>query len=304
MDDRDLREKAAAYTSLVTFFGDEEKAWKTIESLEADYSHSFASYTREFALTGEEENRFNSIWRETREAFINSKVPYAIKPCSGYPGIRYLYLLGKDEFLEEKKLVFLGSVMPSLQGRKDTALAVMEAVRNGYVVTAPLDNGLGAYALAVALREGGKVCGVLPSELSKCPSENLLGLMEGIYEKGLLLSQFAPSTKREKWHVVLRNRFLSSFGDAFYMAEEKNGGPGWAVFDQALKNGKKCGLGSNAVRNPNFSWFPDRLEKGAVEIKKAKDIKQLFPSVRRRKVKAEETAVEPDLFSRIDETGE
>lgn len=295
----ELREKAVAYTALLAYFsGDENLAWNTLERLEADYSLPFASYTREFTRNSEEENRFNSIWRETREAFLSSKVPYTILPYSGFSGIHFLYLSGREDLVEGKKLVFLGAVMPSLQAKKDTALAVMEAVRNDYVITAPFETGLGAYALNVALQEGGKVCGVLSSELSKCPSENLLPLMEGIYKKGLLLSQFPPSTKREKWHVVLRNRFLSSFGDAFYMAEEKNGGPGWAVFDQAMKNGKKCAVGSNAAGNPNFSWCSDRIAGGAIEIRKAKDIKSLFPLPRKRRTSIQES--EPDLFTGID----
>lgn len=299
MDARELREKAVAYTALITYsLGDENLAWNTLERLNADYSLPFASYTREFTHNSEEENRFNSIWRETREAFVNSKVPYTILPYSGFSGIHFLYLTGKGELVEGKKLVFLGSVMPSLQGKKDTALAVMEAVRNDYVIVAPFETGLGAYALNVALQEGGKVCGVLSSELSKCPSENLLPLMEGIYKEGLLLSQFPPSTKREKWHVVLRNRFLSSFGDAFYMAEEKNGGPGWAVFDQAMKNGKKCAISSNAAGNPNFSWCSEHIAGGAIEIKKPKDIKTLFTVPRKRRTHIEES--EPDLFSSAD----
>lgn len=303
MDDNGLREKAVAYTALVTYFsGDDLISWDTLERLNVDWSLPFASYTREFTRDSEEESRFNSIWRETREAFVRSKVSYTILPYSGFPGIHYLYLSGREEFVDGKKLVFLGSVMPSLQGKKDTALAVMEAVKNGYVIMAPFETGLGAYALNVALQEGGKVCGVLSGELSKCPSENLLPLMEGVYKEGLLLSQFPPSTKREKWHVVLRNRFLSSFGDAFYMAEEKNGGPGWAVFDQAMKNGKKCALGSNAIGNPNFSWCSDRKAGGAIEIRKAKDIKSLFTIPRKRRVTPES---EPDLFSAltIDEKG-
>ena len=291
-----MREKAVAFSALTLYYdGDGEKAWNTLEGLNADFSLSFASYTREFAPTVEEEARFNSIWRDVRSSFSDSRIPFTVVPYSedGNP-VHFLYLAGRTELIEARKLVFLGSVMPSLQGRKDTALAVMEAVKNGYSVLAPFEPGLGPYALSVALREGGNAVAVLSSELSKCPSENLLPLMEEIYKRGLLVSQFPPCVKREKWHVVLRNRFLSSFGDAFYMAEEKDGGPGWAVFDAALKKGKKCAISSSAVENPNFSWCSDRVSKGAVALRKPREIKSLFTVPRKRKPKTEDTT--GDLF--------
>ncbi len=296
MDDKAIREKAVAYSALTLFYdGDGEKAWSVLESLRADFSLSFASYTREFADSAEDEAKFNSIWRDVRSSFADSRIPFTVVEYSdaGNP-VHFLYLAGKRELLDGRKLVFLGSVMPSLQGREDTALAVMEAVKNGYSILAPFEPGLGPYALSVALRQGGNAVAVLSNELSKCPSENLLPLMEEIYSRGLLVSQFPPCVKREKWHVVLRNRFLSSFGDAFYMAEEKDGGPGWAVFDAAMKNGRKCALSSSAVENPNFSWCSDRERKGALTIRKPREIKSLFTVPRKRKPKTEDTT--GDLF--------
>lgn len=305
MDDKLIREKAAAFTALSAFYGgDEEKAWKVLVSLDADYLISFASYTREFTESSQEERTFNAIWRDVRTAFDSSRIPFSVVEYSSpLSDVHFLYLAGRRELLDEKKLCFLGAVMPSLQGRQDTALSAIEAVKRGYTVTAPFDSGLGPYALSVALKEGGNVSAVLSSSLTKCPNENLLPLMGAVYEKGILVSQFSPYTKREKWHVVLRNRFLSSFADAFYMAEEKDGGPGWAVFDAALKNGRKCALSLSAVENPNYTWCRMRTEGGAVVIRKPAEIKSLFPSQsKRRKPRATSPDPEqPDLFSALSE---
>lgn len=302
MDDKLIREEAVAYTSLVSFFGgDEDKAWSVLSSLDVDFSSAFASYTREFTSDAGEEAAFNSIWRDVRSSFDSCRIPFSIeKYSSPYSSVHFLYLSGDRTVLEGRKLCFLGSVMPSLQARRDTAETVIEAVRNGYSIVAPFDSGLGPYALSVALREGGKTVAVLSSELTKCPNENLLPLMQNIYEKGLLVTQFSPFTKREKWHVVLRNRFLSSFADAFYMAEEKDGGPGWAVFDAAMKNGIRCALSSSAVANPNFSWCGERARSGAVVIRKPREIKSLFASQRRKRTTAADDSG-PDLFSYSDE---
>ncbi len=288
MADSLLLEKAKAFSALSRFYsGDDKTAWSLLENIDADYSLPFASYAKCVAHSDGDEERFNEILRDVRSAFERTRIPFSVIPYSSDSSdVHFLYLAGNEEIIEGRKLVFLGSVMPSLQGRKDTAEAVMEAVKKGYTITAPFDSGLGPYALSVALKEGGKVCAVLSNELSLCPNENLLKLMEGVYKNGLLLSQFPPSTKREKWHVVLRNRFLSSFGDAFFLAEEKDGGPGWAVFDQALKNGKKCGISSKCIANPVFSFAYERYRNGALEIKKPRDINLLFVSSSTRRKKS------------------
>lgn len=279
-----FKEKASAYTALSLFYSDDKKAWDILTSLDVDYSLSFPSYTREFTSTQEEESRFNALWRDVRSSFELCRINYTVLPYEDEENnIHFLYLAGDAGLQEGKKLVFLGAVMPSLEARKDTYLCVQEAIKNGYTIVAPFESGLGPYALSVAVKEGGKAVAVLSSNLTMCSNESLLELMEAIYSKGLLVSQFSPHTKREKWHMVLRNRFLSSFGDAFYLSEEKDGGPGWAVFDAALKKGKKCGISYSAVSNANYSWCRARSEDGALVIKKPKDIKALFPQARKRK---------------------
>lgn len=275
-------EKAQAFTALSSFFSDDDKAWSLLESLECDFSLPFASYTKLFTA---EEERFNGLLCDVRSSFQRTRIPFeVIAYSSDLSNVHFLYLAGKKEIIDAKKLVFLGAVMPSLQGRKDTAEAVIEAVKKGYTITAPFDSGLGPYALSVALNEGGNVCAVLSSPLTMCPNEKLLSLMEDVYKSGLLLTQFSPYTKREKWHVVLRNRFLSTFGDAFFLAEEKNGGPGWAVFDPALRSGKRCGISSACISNPNFTFALERYREGAIEIKKPRDINLLFAAGRKRRM--------------------
>ncbi len=293
MNESQIKEKAIAYEALLAFFSDEKKAWEVLESLNIDYSSSFASYTREFTSSMEEEARFNSIWRNIRSSFLSSKIEFSVINNPG--DVHFLYYTGNKDILTNPKLTFLGSVMPSLQARQDTALVVIEAIKNGYTIMAPFESGLGPYALSVAIKMGGNVVAVLSSELSKCPNEALLPLMEKIYDKGMLLTQFAPSVKREKWHVVLRNRFLSSFSDGFYFAEEKDGGPSWSIIDGALKSGKRVAIASSAILNPNYTWCRDRLDKGAFSIKKTSEIKKLFASKTKKKETSEKN--EPDLFS-------
>lgn len=304
MSSTSVREKAIAYEALYAYFkGDEKKAWSTLISLKTDFSDNFASYSKEFLEETAEQERFAAIWRKVRDDFASEKIPFMVLE-EGDPQfpfthssepVHFLYAAGNLSVLGTKKLVFLGTGMPSLQGKSDTAEAVTEAVRENCTIVAPFDLGLSAYALSLALRKGGKVVAILPNGISRCPNEGLLELMEQIYTKGLLITQFSPALKTEKWHVVLRNRFLGGFADAYFLAEEKDGGPSWPIFDGAMENGKPTMIPASIGENPNYSWCHQRLEKGSIPFVKARDIRKLFPASTSPK-KEKYMDMTPDLF--------
>lgn len=300
------REEAEAYLTLLSFFnGDEERAWREYKGVEKEDIPFFVSYAKKITSSPLEENRFTEIWREVRDSFENERLAFSVVgenseffPLNeGKTSVHFLYCGGRLELLRKKKIVVLGSGMPSLKAKEDTILAVDEIIKSGATLLSPLDNGIGAFALSVAIKKGGDAIALLSSSLSKCPNEALLPLMGQIYEKGLLLTQFPPSTKREKWHVVLRNRLLSSLGDGFFLTEEKNGGPSWPIFDKAMEEGKKCMVPYTLLDNPNYSWFQKRAECGALIYKKPKDIKKLIGSEKQKKKAQGE--IEGDLFSSI-----
>ena len=290
-----IKEKAVAYEALSLFYkGDRDKAWDVLSTLNADFSSPFASYTREFTSSSREEMVFNELWRNSRDAFSREKIPFSVideedeRVKGRMAPVHFLYSAGERELGNEKRLVILGSPLPSLKAKSDIFDAVSLSAEKGWAVVAPFDSGSGAYALQSALKLGALPIAVLSSGISKCPSESMLELMEQVYSKGILITQNAPSVKYEKWHVVLRNRFLSSFGDAYFLVEEKNGGPSWAVFDPAVEKGKKTSISLSAASNPNYSWCSERLKGNVVPYKKPKDLLKLLgdekkPGKRREK---------------------
>lgn len=304
MSETSIKEKAVAFEALSMFFkGDSDKAWEVLESLDADYSSPFASYTRDFTSSQEEENEFNEIWRRVRDAFDKEKIPYKIldqddeRVRGRISPSHFVYTAGNRELGDEKRLVILGSPLPSLMAKSEIFDAVAFASEKCWAITAPFDLGSGSYALSTALKLGALPIAVLPSGISKCPTQGMLELMEKVYENGILVTQFAPSLKYEKWHVVLRNRFLSSFGDAFFLVEEKDGGPSWPVFDSAYEKGKKTALSFSACTNPNFSWMKTRMKEDVIQYKKSRDLQKLFPGEKRERKKREKYVdLTPSLF--------
>ncbi len=303
----DIAEEAKAYETLTAALsGDRDLAYSTLKASGADLSSPFPSYSDTIShITGLTRESLDSIWRDVREAFDRERIDYSIIPdtSSLFPEslktepVHYLYALGDTQLLSKYKVAFLGTGMPSLQGKEDTLKAVRCASLNPRTaVIAPLDTGTSAFALSASLKSGCPAIAVLSSFVSKCPSEQLMELMGEIYKRGLIISEFSPSQKREKWHVVYRNKTIAGIADAAFLSEEKDGGPSWAIFDGIQKKGSPVAISKAASRNPNYKWCLDRTQKGAFEIPKCDNIKKILPSQRKRN-KEVFADLTPDLFS-------
>ena len=303
----DIAEEAKAYETLTAALsGDRDLAYSTLKSSGADLSSPFPSYSEAISrMTGISRDFLDSLWRDVREAFDRERIDYSIIPdtSSLFPEslksepVHYLYALGNTELLSKYKVAFLGTGMPSLQGREDTLKAISCASLNKKTaVIAPLDPGTAAFALSASIKAGCPVIAVLSSFVSRCPSEQLIELMGEIYKSGLIISEFSPYQKREKWHVVYRNKTIAGIADAAFLSEEKDGGPSWAIFDGIQKKGAPVAISKAAARNPNYKWCYDRTLKGAFEIPKCENIKKNLPSQRKRN-KEVFTDLTPDLFS-------
>lgn len=278
--------KAISYEVLSSFFKNDVKAWEEFEKIRNDDLNYFVSFSSRFTKSEEEKRRFEDIWRNVRDSFSSLKINYdiLIKGEENFPknidgDTKVLYSAGKKVLMEGKKIAIFGRRDPSLSAKDDARKIVDQSISLGYTILSPLERGLNLYILSYALENGGNVIGVLSNSLNKCPFTEAEGVMEELYNKGLLLSQFAPSKKREPWHVALRNRFISFFGDAFFLLEEGDGGPEWKIVDEALMNGKRVMTTVSNVNNPNYRWFKNRVdESGMLVYKKKGDLKLLFPN--------------------------
>ncbi|MGN1164350.1 MAG: DNA-processing protein DprA [Candidatus Ornithospirochaeta sp.] len=302
MSENTVREKAVAFEALSIFFGDSDKAWKVLEALGADSYSSFASYTREFTSTQEDAGRFDEIWRTVRDKFASEKIPYNTigedDPLSkgNISSFHFMYSAGKKSLDSSPRLVVLGPPLPSQEAKANIFDCCGYAASKGWSIVAPLDSGSGSHALRSALKLGAKTIAVLPSFLSKCPSENLLEIMEKVYSEGTLLTPFSPVVKYEKWHVVKRNTFIASFGDAFFLSEEKDGGPSWAIFDAASQEKGKA-ISINALSNPSLSWCRSRLMPPVITYTKPKDLDKLFHEEKTKRKREKFVDLTPSLFA-------
>ena len=291
-------EGAKAYETLLALLQDEGKALQAYRmmALAADVSDPLPSYCSRIAgRLPFSEDMLLAKWREVRDAFEADRVVSSVlsEESPLFPRMEgacfpFIYAAGNISLLLGRIAVFLGSPQPSIQAKSDTLDAVAEFISQGGTVLAPMEPGIPAFALQLALKLGGRAIGVLASPLSKCPSEGLLPLQKELYANGLLLSVFSPYRKTEKWFQKIRNSFISSMASSAFLAEEKDGGPSWAIADSCLSGGVLM-MPEKIASNPSFQWMARRLADGALPYSKPKDIRRILPKKAR--------SAEPDLFS-------
>ena len=291
------REKAVSFETIALLSGDREKAYRLVMAL-PDAGIPFDTMTAD-ALSGVLGKESGEILRTREEiagAFRKERLPVRIIfPESPYfpeeKGEKFpcLYAAGDLSLLRKPRVTLAGMPHPTMQGRSDMAAAVSYFVSHGVAMVIPLSEGLPLAAASLALEKGGMVIGVPASSVSKCVSHDMAEIQGRIYSSGLLLSPFPPSQKSERWLVMIRSRFIASISGSVFLAEEKDGGPSWPLFDAVLSTGGRAMFPAAMLTVPSYTWAASRCSSGALTYTSAKDLRRLVP----RRVMDDE----PDLFS-------
>lgn len=186
---------------------------------------------------------------------------------------RFLYLRGDRSLLHDSRTVALvGSRNASDEGRRNTERVVMMLGRNGIIIVSGLAKGIDVTAHATALEHGFKTIAVIGTNLNQYyPGENK-DVQLAIEKKGLVVSQFSPATRTERWFFPLRNGVMSGISQATVIMEagETSGALKQASF--ALKQKHLVLIPQNVCRLSSITWPEKLIKKGAIRVNTPKDI--------------------------------
>ena len=188
---------------------------------------------------------------------------------------RFLYLRGRTELLQNIRTVALvGSRQAGDDGKRNTDRVARVLGQNGIIIVSGLAKGIDVTAHRSALANGFETIAVIGTNLNQYyPSENM-EVQKQIEKEGLVISQFSPATKTERWFFPLRDGVMSGLSQATVIMEagETSGALKQAAF--ALKQGRLVLIPQNAFMLETISW-PARLEKkGALRVRSPKEIIQ------------------------------
>lgn len=189
----------------------------------------------------------------------------------------FLFALGDISVLQiEKKAAVVGTRKPSAYGRLMTNQIAKQLCSSGYVIVSGLAMGIDAEAHKAALEANGKTIAVLAHGLEIIYPPQNRELAKEIIQNGLLITEYPPATKMNKWYFIQRNRIISALSRCTAVIEGKKHSGAMLTAKFALEQGKDIfALPGNI--NLEFSEGPNYLiQQGAQCINNPSAINQFY----------------------------
>ena len=188
---------------------------------------------------------------------------------------RFLYARGRIELLQEQRTVALiGSRQASYKAKENTKRVAQTLGRNGITVVSGLAKGIDVTAHKSALDKNYNTIAIIGTNLNQYyPPENKEVQLE-IEKRGLVVSQFSPATKTERWFFPLRNGVMSGLSLATVIMEAGETSGALKQADFALKQGRQVLIPVKALEISTLTWPKRYMEKGAQTVATPKEILQ------------------------------
>jgi DNA processing protein len=194
--------------------------------------------------------------------FTNPQYPDHLLLLVDSPAV--LYTKGNSKLLSEKmKVAIIGSRLATIYSKQAMSLIVPPLVENSAVIVSGLAKGADTMAHEAAIAYGGKTIAVLGHGLFHLyPKENR-SLAEEIAKNHLLITEYPPYVKPERWTFPMRNRIISGLSDVVVVTEAADKSGTMSTVEHALDHGKAVYAVPGPVTS-HLSAGPNRLlDEGA-----------------------------------------
>jgi DNA processing protein len=169
-------------------------------------------------------------------------------------------------------LAVVGSREATAYGKSAIEFLFPDLIKHQAVIISGLARGIDASAHQTAIRLGGRTIGVIAGGFHHIyPKENL-GLATQMMEEQLVLSEYPPNLRPEKWHFPLRNRIIGGLAKGTLVIEAKKRSGSFITADFALSEGREVFAVPGSILNPSYTGTNELIQLGAKLIKEPKDI--------------------------------
>lgn len=243
------------------------------ESICEEYSNYFKVGVNVLKKAYEVAYRAFSQLRPTDEIIKRGSQDYPQLLLATEQAPRFLYIRGKKSLLYEKRTVALvGSRNASDVAKENTRRVAESLGKNGITVVSGLAKGIDVTAHVSALQRGYNTIAVIGTNLNQYyPKENELVQRE-IEKKGLVVSQFSPASKTQRWFFPLRNGVMSGLSLATVIMEAGETSGALKQADFALKQNRLILIPEKALEIQTITWPARYVKRGAITVRTPKDI--------------------------------
>ncbi|KHD86153.1 DNA-processing protein DprA [Heyndrickxia ginsengihumi] len=196
--------------------------------------------------------------------------PYLLKHTYQPPLI--LYTQGNIALLKKRSLAIVGSRKANGYAEKAIEQLVPQLIAHNIVITSGLAKGVDSMAHRAAIKFNGRTIAVLGSGLFHIYPREHLQLYERLKQNDLIISEYPPYMRAQKWFFPERNRIISgiSQGVLIVQAEKKSGS--LITADYALQEGREVFCIPGALFDPLSEGTLRLIQEGAKLVLTSKDI--------------------------------
>lgn len=173
---------------------------------------------------------------------------------------------------KQPKLAVVGSRQATQYGKSAIRLLFPPLVEKGVVIVSGLANGIDTLAHENAMKNGGDTIAVIAGGLNRIyPKENT-ELAREMMKTQLVVSEYPPNTKPERWHFPARNRIISGMSNGTFIIEAKRKSGSLITANYAVNEGREVFSLPGSIFNPYSSGTNDLIQQGAKPVMSSEDI--------------------------------
>lgn len=196
--------------------------------------------------------------------------------------IDLFYYKGDIGLLESRMVSVVGARKCSERGRNNARRIAKALVQKRITIVSGLAKGIDTEAMTTAIREKGKVVGVVGTPVNQCyPKENC-DLQKAVSVRHLLISHVPfyrysiEPFKFKKRYFPQRNIIMATLSEATVIVEASDTSGSLSQAKACIEQGKKLYILASCLENKEINWPRKFLDRGAILIENIADfIKKL-----------------------------
>lgn len=232
-----------------------------------DKAKSLHAYLNHFELKNKNYQLFNQYKPLT---IFDDEFPDALRNIPDPPLL--LYWQGNKKLLKTPKLSVIGTRKPSQFARKKVDRFLKPLVNRQVTIVSGLAYGIDAMGHQFALDHGGQTIAILGFGFNHLYPAKHRVLFQQIIEHGLILSEYHPDTRPQKWHFPERNRIISGISLATLIIEASERSGTIITADQALEQGKDVFAIPDSIFLDQAQGCLKLIQEGAIPLIKPEEI--------------------------------
>ncbi|MDM5327957.1 DNA-processing protein DprA [Neobacillus sp. CF12] len=173
---------------------------------------------------------------------------------------------------KEPKLAVVGSRQATQYGKSAINVMFPQLVEKGVVIISGLAAGIDTLAHECAMKNGGHTIAVIAGGLAHIYPKKNAELAKEMMETQLIVSEYPPTTKPQRWHFPARNRIISGMSKGTFIIEAKRKSGSLITANYAVNEGREVFSLPGSIFNPFSMGTNDLIQQGAKLVTSSEDI--------------------------------